>query len=42
MKRPATFYWDALNRENRVSMLVKFIQVASGKTDLSIVNRYQE
>ena len=36
------FYWDALNRENRVSMLVKFIQVASGITDLRIVNKYQE
>ena len=35
-------YWDALNRENRVSLLVKFIHVTSGKTDLSIVNKYQE
>ncbi len=34
-------YWEVLNRENRVSLLVKFIHVASGKTDLSIVNRYQ-
>ena len=35
-------YWDALNRENRVSLLVKFIHVTSGKTDLSIVNKHQE
>lgn len=35
-------YWDALNRENRVSLLVKFIHAASGKTDLSIVNKHQE
>ena len=36
------FYWDVLNKENRVSLLVKFIHAESGKTDLSIVNRYQE
>lgn len=36
------FYWDALNTENRVSLLVKFIHAGSGKTDLSIVNKYRE
>ncbi len=36
------FYWDVLNKENKVSLLVKFIHAESGKTDLSIVNRYQE
>ena len=36
------FYWNVLNEENRVSLLVKFIHAESGKTDLSVVNRYQE
>ncbi len=36
------FYWNVLNEANRVSLLVKFIHAESGKTDLRIVNRYQE
>ena len=36
------FYWNVLNEANRVSLLVKFIHVASGRTDLRIVNRYRE
>ena len=35
------FYWNLLDEANRVSLLVKFIEVESGKTDLRIVNKYR-
>ncbi len=31
-------YWDALDKDNRVSLLVKFIDAGSGMTDLRIRN----
>lgn len=34
------FYWNLLDEANRVSLLVKFIDSESGKTDLRIVNKY--
>ncbi len=33
-------YWQALNEDNKVSLLVKFIDAESGETDLRIVNRH--
>ena len=35
------FYWNLLDEANRVSLLVKFIEVESGNTDLRIVNKYR-
>lgn len=35
------FYWNLLDEANRVSLLVKFIDVASGNTNLRIVNKYR-
>lgn len=34
------FYWDVLNEDNRVSLLVKFIDLATKETELKIVNKY--
>ncbi len=36
------FYWNLLDEANRVSLLVKFIDVASGNTNLRIVNKYRQ
>ena len=33
-------YWNALNEENRVSLMVKFINVSSRESQLTIVNKY--
>ena len=33
--------WDALNRDNRVSLFTRFIDLETGKTDSRIVNRNQ-
>ncbi|WP_163853343.1 IMP cyclohydrolase [Paenibacillus elgii] len=35
----ADAYWQALNDENRISLLVKTIQIGSGETELLIVNK---
>ena len=35
------FYWNLLDEANRVSLLVKFIDVESGNADLRIVNKYR-
>lgn len=35
------FYWSLLDEANRVSLLVKFIDMASGNTNLRIVNKYR-
>ncbi len=34
-------YWNALNEDNRVSMLVKFIARESGASELVVVNKYE-
>ena len=31
--------WNALNEENKVSLFVQFIDLASGKADTRIVNK---
>lgn len=33
-------YWNALNQDNRVSLLVKFIHTGSRESQLTIVNKY--
>ena len=35
----ARFYWEVLNVDNRVSLLVKTIDAETGETDLRIVNK---
>lgn len=40
LQETANAYWNALNEDNRVSMLVKFIDCASGTSQLVIVNKY--
>ena len=37
----SNFYWDILNDENKVSLLVKFINIATKETELKIINKYQ-
>ncbi len=34
-------YWTALNDDNRVSLLVKFIDPATGETDVRIANKHE-
>ena len=34
------FYWDLLNGENKVSLLVKFIDLSTKETSLKIANKY--
>ena len=36
----ADFYWDLLNEDNRVSLLARTIDIATGATKLKIVNKY--
>jgi len=33
-------YWNMLNEDNRVSLLVKYIDVETGSSDIRIINRY--
>ncbi len=34
------YYWSALNKENRISLLVKFINAETGAADIRIVNKH--
>lgn len=36
----ANYYWDKLNEENRVSLLVKSIRLTDGATELKIINKF--
>jgi hypothetical protein len=36
------FYWEVLNDDNKVSLLVKFIDLATNETSLEIANKYGE
>jgi hypothetical protein len=38
----AAAYWDALNEENRVSLVVKFIQNWSNQSVVRIINKYSQ
>lgn len=35
----ARFYWDILNSENKISLMVKYIEIESGKTTTRILNK---
>ncbi len=37
----AELYWKSLNEDNRVSLLVKFVDPGSGASDVRIVNKHQ-
>ncbi len=36
----ANAYWQALNEDNKISLLVKTIQVETGETDIRIINKH--
>lgn len=40
--KTADYYWKALNEENKVSLLVKFINAESNKAFYRIINKYAE
>lgn len=42
LKETVDAFWHVLDGDNRVSMLVKFISVASGQSTFQIVNKYVE
>ena len=42
IKDIAETYWKALNEENRVSLAVKFFEMANGHVDFHIINKYQQ
>jgi len=37
----AELYWKSLNAENRVSLLVKFIDAKSGASEVRLVNKHK-
>ena len=39
MEENVEFYWNLLNADNRISLVVKFIEVDSGKIQLKIINK---
>lgn len=39
MDKVAVYYWDILNDDNKVSLLVKFIDKYSGQSKIKIINR---
>ncbi len=38
----ARFYWDLLNDDNKISLLVKTIRVSDGSTSLTVINKHSE
>jgi hypothetical protein len=34
--------WNALNEDNKVSLFVRFIDIATGKAETKIVNKYSK
>jgi hypothetical protein len=36
----AVFFWNILNEENRISLLVKHIDAESGEIEMTIINKY--
>jgi hypothetical protein len=38
----AEYYWDLLNIDNRISLLVKFIDIKSREAKIKIINKYLE
>lgn len=41
-KETARFYWNLLNEDNRISLLVKTIGVRDGATSLTVINKESE
>ncbi|CAM3665587.1 IMP cyclohydrolase [Cohnella lubricantis] len=41
-RETARFYWDLLNEDNRISLLVKTIDVQGGETSLTVINKHSE
>lgn len=42
MVEVAEDFWKALNEENRVSLAVKFIEIGNGRSDIHIINKYNQ
>lgn len=42
VKTVAESIWSALNFENRISLVAKFIHIQSGKSKVKIINKYKE
>jgi hypothetical protein len=42
MERIARQYWAVLNEENRVALAVKWIERGNGRSDIHIINKYQQ
>lgn len=40
MKDVAQNYWDALDKDNRVALAVKFIEQGNGRSDIHIINKF--
>jgi len=38
-KETARFYWDLLNEENKISLLVKTIRIDNGEASLTVINK---
>jgi len=39
MEQTAAAYWDRLNAENKISLLVKTINIADGQTEMKVINK---
>lgn len=42
IKNVADTIWEALNPDNRVSLVVKFIDISSGRSQIEIINKFTE
>jgi hypothetical protein len=42
LERTADYYWNLLNPDNKVSLLVKFLEPESGNSQIHIVNKFQQ
>ena len=42
MEEIAHTYWNALNGANRVSLAIKWIEIANGRSDIHIINKYDQ
>lgn len=42
IEKIANDYWAALNEENRVSLAVKMIEIAGGRSEILIINKYAQ
>ena len=41
MDETADMFWSALNEENRISLLVKYIDAGSGEVSIKIINKFK-